>query len=178
MDKIIELEEHPEDSSDPAPGPSGSSGFASSSWQPVSSSFWSTSSSTVTFGAQASVLLKPATRKRKAPKRLTKPKKQVRFIAQSSKGTSHSSRAQTPLQRKNKRVADCNIGAVGTRRSPRLATQLESATTPPTESSSITTRITRKRKTTADPAPALSKTPGSGTTKRSKPAPGKAGNTS
>ena len=96
MDKIIELEEHPEaDSSDPAPGPSGpapsrSGPFGSlslPSWPGVSSFFWQTQQvQSTSFGlARPAAQLVPfaqhrqPTRRGKAPKRLTKPKKQVAF---------------------------------------------------------------------------------------------------
>ena len=96
MDKIIELEEHPEaDSSDPAPGPSGpapsrSGPFGSlslPSWPGVSSFFWQTQqaqSTSFSLARPAAQLMpfaqhRQPTRRGKVPKRLTKPKKQVAF---------------------------------------------------------------------------------------------------
>ena len=169
MDKIIELEEHPEGSSDPEPGPSGSSG---SSWNPVSTLLWS--------GVQVpSVQLcqpNPPSRKGKAVKRLSKPRrKQVRCSArqlpqastvrEAAKSQSQSSSPQIPQHgRKKQRVdSDTQVAVVGTRRSPRFTNSEPVAG----QSASDTAPATRKRKMAA---PALS---GPGHMKRQKPAIGK-----
>jgi uncharacterized protein YegL len=151
VDKIIELEEHPEGSSDPEPGPSGSSG---SSWNSVSTLLWS--------GVQVPSVQfcqpNPPSRKGKTVKRLSKPRrKQVRCSArqlpqastvrQAAKSQSQSSSPQIPQQgRKKQRVdSDTKVAVVGTRRSPRF-TNSEPVVG---QSASDTAPATRKRKMAA-----------------------------